>query len=484
MKALSVTDLVSPAWCELQYYYILTKHGRKRRTPAMRQGSAVHQVLEDEVHVTVPVTITKKEDSWGLRIWNIIQGLRTLRETGRTREMEIWGSMGGELVNGIIDELSYECPDPKLEEQSQAAAERKDAEPPLPEYQTSIRDYLVISENRDQGQPHTDALRTTSRGDGEVRRAQRLARSRDTRKIYITDVKTRGTPTLPTGSSIRPTLVQLHLYHHMLENLAQGNFSLDQLAERYRFDVNETFSDSFIAQVGGLNQEIFELSQHIEEVEEEETGRDQGRDVVPPLSTQDSIDILLQHNTLASLWEFMMEQFGLTFMMPPIATSTSRAASSMDLLPTELLPSSTPQTLSQLSVPPSQPTRLSPILTARYISTGYRHLQPHPDPVSNSSCSPRLLGTKSTIFNPSFLKSYLYDALSFWRGEKDPKGVEVHDAWKCRVCEFRDGCSWVKERDELAVKRARARQGPGGAGGNADGMDQDAPVKEGRRSRV
>src|ERR1700712_809658 len=71
-KALSVTDLVSPAWCELQYWYTLTLHGRKKRTPAMKQGSKVHQKLEDQVHTTVKVDIQTKEDAWGLRIWNVI----------------------------------------------------------------------------------------------------------------------------------------------------------------------------------------------------------------------------------------------------------------------------------------------------------------------------------------------------------------------------------------------------------------------------
>ena len=113
-KTLSVTDLISPAWCELQYLYTLSKHGKKKRTPAMKQGTAVHKALEDEVHTTVQVSTTKREDSWGLRIWNIIQGLRTLRDTGRTREFEVWGTVGGELVNGVIDELSYTCPDPAV----------------------------------------------------------------------------------------------------------------------------------------------------------------------------------------------------------------------------------------------------------------------------------------------------------------------------------------------------------------------------------
>ncbi|KFZ15598.1 hypothetical protein V501_02642, partial [Pseudogymnoascus sp. VKM F-4519 (FW-2642)] len=87
-KALSVTDLVSPAWCELQYSLTLSLHGRKPRTEAMKRGSEVHAALEEEVYTSVQIEIATKEDAWGLRVWNVIQGLRTLRETGMTRELE------------------------------------------------------------------------------------------------------------------------------------------------------------------------------------------------------------------------------------------------------------------------------------------------------------------------------------------------------------------------------------------------------------
>ncbi|KAL2436252.1 hypothetical protein ABEF95_006872 [Exophiala dermatitidis] len=469
-KPLSVTDLVSPAWCELQYYYVLTKHGRKRRTPAMKQGTAVHQALEDEVHATVEVTVTKKEDSWGLRIWNVIQGLRTLHATGRTRELEVWGYIGGELVNGVIDELSYECPDPKLEEQSLKLLSNSKQESErvlLPEYQASIRDYLVTSTStsttdmRAQGQTLTEALTTNNNsqtsqihdeGADDPTRRQNDPKDKDKKRIYITDVKTRGTSTLPTGSSIRPTIVQLHLYHHMLENLALGHFSLDHLASRYDLDVQETFSDSFIAQIGNLNQ--YEESENIPH-----PGRNEDMDWT---STQDSMDILLQHNNLASLWEFMLLQLKQTFLVssPPNNHSTT-----MDN-------SGGPQSLSQLSAPSSFPTRLSPLLTARYV---------------DSKTGSKLLGSKSIIFNQSFLKSYLYDVLAFWKGERSPKGVEVHDAWKCRVCEFRDGCEWIHERNELRIKEVEERRKMR----EAAGVEHTNPAAEegaggglSRRSRV
>jgi len=271
---------------------------------------------------------------------------------------------------------------------------------------------------------------------------------------------------MPTGSSIRPTIVQLHLYHHMLESLAQGHFVLAQLATRYNFDVHETFSDEFIAQIGNLNQDLFELAG---------AGGDaiyKDDDVVP--STQDSMDILLQHNNLETLWEFMMSQFRETFILPDAPSAVPQSSSnkpSPGQEGTGAPPSSTPPSLSQLPTPPSLPTRLSPLLTARYISTSYHTSLADDEPDS------KVLGTKSVIFNPSFLKSYLYETLAFWRGERDPKGVEVRDAWKCRVCEFRDGCTWIHERNELAVREAeerrRNRQGEragldiadGGAGG-------------------
>lgn len=455
----------------------------------MKQGSAVHQALEDEIHVTVPVEITKKEDSWGLRIWNIIQGLQTLRETGMTRELEIWGSVGGEIVNGVIDELSYECPDPGLEEAGQNAPGNKHVEPPIPEYQASIRDYLVTSEHRIQGQSLPEALTlSTSFGQGTRKSAQD-----NEKKIYITDVKTRQTPTLPTGSAILPTLVQLHLYHHMLENLAQGTFSLSQLSERYNFDINETFSDGFIAQIGGLGGEM-DLKQYarlseggFNTAELEETDL--------PTSSEDPMDILLQHNSLASLWEYMMGQLRLTFIYPNSSTSTlhdepssSATGSSIPEDPTIPPPSS----LSQLPQPPSHPTRLSPILTARYISTNYRHLGGNNNTSSNDGGEadedppqprPSILGSKSILFNPSFLTSSLYASLGFWRGEREPQGVEINDAWKCRVCEFRDECTWVKERDEAVLKEVRERRRKLKENGGETTVGGESEIN-GRRSHV
>lgn len=142
-KALSVSDLVSPAWCELQYWYTLTlQGGKKKRTFAMKQGSVVHQKLEDQVHTTVRVDVATKEDAWGLRIWNVIQGLRSLRDSGLTRELEVWGTIDGQVVNGVIDELSYICPDAKLEDSLRSPLK---SEPPA--NQVTISEYFKVRDS-------------------------------------------------------------------------------------------------------------------------------------------------------------------------------------------------------------------------------------------------------------------------------------------------------------------------------------------------
>lgn len=380
----------------------------------MRQGSKVHKALEDEVHTTVPVETVKTEDGWGLRLWNICQGLTSLRETGRTREFEIWGTVGGELVNGIIDELSYECPDPKHKEESKAKGTPvRD----LPEYQSSITEYLLAKPAKNGSQKEPADPKSEEKW------------------IYMTDVKTRASPTLPTGSSIRPTVVQLHLYHHMLENFAQGNFDLQTLADRYQLDVNEPFSDLFLAQVAELNQEHFSDSSQAFTEDQTITGT--------TASSQDSLDTILKHNTLSLLWQYTMAQLKEAFL-PPERNSLQPTVEAA-------VPPASQQSTSDLPPPPSQPTRLSPLLTVTYLASNYRHSP-------TASGKPAILGQKSFQFDSAFLYSYLTESLSWWKGERDAQGVALQEAWKCRSCDFKHDCSWIQQRDQAAFDEAMKRK--------------------------
>ncbi|RYP11118.1 hypothetical protein DL764_000276 [Monosporascus ibericus] len=223
-KPLTVTDLSSGAWCELQYWYTLTRlpGGRKTRTAAMKGGTKVHQTLEDEVHTTIQVNVAAKEEAFALRIWNFIQGLRTLRDTGMTRELEVWGMVDGEVANGVIDEVSYTCPNTAFEEELQGEWFGGEATED-PKRRSSIVDYF---------QPHR-------------------------RSIYLTDIKTRGSTRLPSGAALRPARVQLFLYHRLLSDMASGKVDYPAIIARYGLSPQARFSDAFMAQIGDLYDEVF-----------------------------------------------------------------------------------------------------------------------------------------------------------------------------------------------------------------------------------
>lgn len=457
-KAFSVSDLISPAWCELQYWYTLTKYGRKKRTPAMKLGSAVHKALEDELYMTVPVEITNKEDAWGLRIWNVIQGLRTLRHCGMTREMEIWGLVDGELVNGVIDQLSYECPNPELEATAAAYYAEIEAErAAVPEYQMSLSDYLLSPA---QGGRTLSDLAISNvddvphEPDSSARQLLPPEVFSDIPRIYLTDIKTRGSRSMPTvkSSAFRPTLLQLQIYYHMLNRLiTSDDVNIELLASRYGFDPQRPFTDAFISEVSSLNDQFFDSSSsrefdpdYIPMPEDAKSIPSSFHDFTPS-SSQDSTGLLLKYNSLSHLWKLMKHQLRLTFL--PSSSESSMPATDVAVAPS--IPAECQPTTLE-----SYPTSLSPLLTARFILS-----TPPPDTEEGTSANAtnktRVLGSRSFLFDPATMTSYLSDQMDWWRGHRDPRGVEVMDAWKCRICEFNELCEWRREKEWSLASRAR-----------------------------
>ncbi|KAK9480198.1 exonuclease V [Lipomyces japonicus] len=52
---------------------------------------------------------------------------------------------------------------------------------------------------------------------------------------------------------------------------------------------------------------------------------------------------------------------------------------------------------------------------------------------------------------------FLQDVLSYWRAERNPKGVEVEEAFKCRTCVFADQCLWRNEKIRESTLRYREK---------------------------
>ncbi|KAF1949325.1 hypothetical protein CC80DRAFT_429444 [Byssothecium circinans] len=360
-RPLSVTDLISPAWCELQYWYTLTKFGRKPPTQAMKAGTKIHQTLEEEVHTVVPVQVQTKEDRFGLRIWNIVQGLRTLRAMGQTRELEIWGVVEGQVVNGVIDELSFTCSDPELEEQLEISKAAKRGGT-LPLGQLSVEQAFAKAA-------------PTSGDDGWIGSPE------PDRRVYITDVKTRGHRSVPKGVSLRPTWMQLMLYRKLLESLSLNTVDAETVFARYNVTPLQPFSEIFMLEAGAIAQDALQSG-------------------LGSPATQSSNELRLYPNLL-SLWSLMISEF-------------------------------------QQAIP-----SVSDILRAefRFSKTG------------------EVIGSDYTVFNPDAIDAYSRDEISWWKGRRNAKGVEVEEAFKCRICDFAEECTWRKTKIEEATEKHRLKRG-------------------------
>jgi exonuclease V len=338
----------------------------------MKQGSKVHQVLEDQVHTTVHVRLETREDAWGLRIWNVIQGLRTLRDDGLTRELEIWGTVDGLVVNGVIDELSYICPDTEMEEALQKPGPKNKLSPD----QASISEFFKAA------------------GGSSLGEATRSKWPTRPKKVYLCDVKTRGVRNLPSGAAFRPTKIQLMLYHHLLAALATNTVDFSILTARYGLDPSKIFSDSFLAQIGGLHessgQPFLDAKSEPESSQESE-----------PNYSQDSLATLLAHNNLAAIWSLMISEFQLT--LPEGADS------------------------------------LGKVLKAEY----------------RSREDGEILGSKTFTMDNLDLSTYIKHEMEWWKGDRQAEGVTVEEAFKCRSCEFADNCEWRIKKVEQAKEKAR-----------------------------
>ncbi|KAJ4310934.1 hypothetical protein N0V84_010705 [Fusarium piperis] len=365
-KPLTVSDLTSGAWCELQYWYTLTRlpGGRRTRTAAMKQGSKVHQKLEDEVHTTVQIDIMTKEDAFGLRLWNLVQGLRTLRDTGLTRELEVWGMVDDNLVNGIIDSASYENPNPEFEEELSSQESQRNYQ------QTTLTDYFPPKNGENHGGP----------------------------KIYLADVKTRGSYAPASNALIRPAKIQLLLYHRFLSDMAAGRLDFLKVFRRYGLDPDDAFSDTFIAQVGSLHDEIFVDASDIDVSATEDHPSSSYR------SSSSAGPDLLQYRTLRELIPLVEQEMHLTF--------------------------------------PHGEHTLGHMLRVQYVhrSDG-QEIDVHDFPVSRQA-----------------LDAFLANYMAWWRGERRAKGVDIEEAFKCRTCEFASDCSWRQTMDDERLQRARAQQ--------------------------
>jgi exonuclease V len=69
-----------------------------------------------------------------------------------------------------------------------------------------------------------------------------------------------------------------------------------------------------------------------------------------------------------------------------------------------------------------------------------------------------LIGRRSFPFDARIIEKYVRDEMAWWKGERETKGVDIEEAFKCRICEFAESCTWRATKIEEGLQKARMRK--------------------------
>ncbi|EIW59587.1 uncharacterized protein TRAVEDRAFT_58347 [Trametes versicolor FP-101664 SS1] len=283
---LSVTDLVGPSWCELQFDYALRqqRHRKLADRPAsfvtaegktihvaqdlasqndrtVARGKSIHKALERGVQPdSPPVQATTTEERWGLRLINMLVALQTLMKVGYCREMPVFGIVHDQVVTGIIDEIVRKPTQLETQPDTKNVAIPSKRGAPSPPFEHAAK---KIKYDASEDQPQT----STSLSPGlHISTAPPAAGSEPTRyTLHLSDTKTRTEPTLPPDEDTLSSRFQLMLYHRLLSDLiapaaptvqARAPLSFVTLWRRVNANPQRRFSQRFLTQAGPLIAQI------------------------------------------------------------------------------------------------------------------------------------------------------------------------------------------------------------------------------------
>lgn len=386
-------------WCEQQYHYSLLR-GFKRRTAEMQAGTKIHRQMEEEVHTIVPVTVKTEQDKWGIRIWNMIQGLESLRTTGLTRELEVWGWLEGVFINGVIDEVTYtkydhgtgKEQDPGAANNTQGVTDvsmetnisNANSAATVPAEESASAAPTTPTKRRGRskktGTPTPDQLGTPQRQTtilDFITPSPKKSRNKGT-PAYVLDLKTRFSRSIPEPGSSQSKSVhlQLMLYRQLLNDMVKATpkSMVRKLCEHHKLAPDERFSDDLVAELAGIG----------------DTAE----------GAADDLTLLLENNSIEKLYSLYHKKLK--------------------------------QTISTV---------------APELTVVYRWQQ-----------NGEFLEAAGYMADDVFLKEHVDSVITWWKGKRKTIGVEVDEAWKCNKCEFNEHCTWRLGKIEEARDNQRRKR--------------------------
>ncbi|KAF9225569.1 hypothetical protein BS17DRAFT_700546 [Gyrodon lividus] len=546
-KHFSVTDLVSPIWCELQHEYGLyggrhrpleqrpssftSKAGKEIRVHQhvaqtndrrLERGKSVHRALEEELRPDkVVVHLVSKEERFGLRLVQLIDGFNELVINGLTRELPVFTITHNQVVLGVIDEVIRSPL--ALENQEQTLRTRRASTGPpgsptkkKPRHSTSPpQQPITFSFSESPTKARGSSSATNGTNEAEVRRDELpvcmgpSCTSSDAHELRIIDYKTRMASYVPLDEETLSPRLQLMLYHRMLSSvLAPETFDFAALWARLNLNPTKPFSDRFLRDIKwndrmendhhvNLNRLVAEWTStvHSERADgsrltgvspelqivyrrsvfagrSQRKGRDKYRETVDinnpleALAFQEELDIARAIEE--SLRQIGHEEVG--GRLAQAATQNVKQARSSDIGHTCVVwkqlvsPPGSEQGDCELSWTIQQSLLSCAHNTRAQIprTTPTERERGHAEELTTLDISP-IIGTKEFRMNDGQLDVHLADVLQWWIGARPARGVEVAQTNRCFTCEYQETCEWrekkAKETAIIALERSVRRAG-------------------------
>ncbi|KAF8910084.1 exonuclease V a 5' deoxyribonuclease-domain-containing protein [Gymnopilus junonius] len=434
--SLSVTDLVSPAWCEVQYDYGLrgrrsrpinkrpksfTSSSGKTISPEVsvvqkndvrtKQGLAVHKQLEREIKFDeLKVDITTEETRWALRLVNMLACLQGVLD-GFTREMPVFGILHGEVVVGIMV-----C--------TTAKRARTDSSS-----QTLVDSFFKSPKKSAEKLAAVGHTPSPNRQTGYI--------------LCIKDHKTRNRSFLPSEPDMYPSRLQLMVYRRLFSELVARDppYDFTALWETLGIDSKLIFPTNFLVQAQLIRDTTDFPSTCLDDLvaswhrlleKSNILGVDTTLELIYHLRPPDDSKGKRKAKAVESSTSLGHEAESSNATADGDGTKESHNVGSEVLLKTENIQLQWALQQSVISLSSSKPSENPDLNQDASDGDGIHHF--------------KIIGHKRFLFDAQVLDNHLTHVMKWWRGQREPEGVAIDRTYRCRTCEYANDCEWRAQK--------------------------------------
>ncbi|KAJ7838727.1 exonuclease V [Mycena olivaceomarginata] len=455
--SLSVTDLISLAWCE---EIVVEQEVAARNDKTTKRGQFIHKELELELQPEeITVLVTTEEERWAFRLISFLSSVTALGVERCVREIPVFGVVDGVVVIGIIDEL------------------------------------LI----RNQSEPETGTKRPSDSALPPPKRAYRspscepeplLPPTLSRRCIRLIDTKTRRSYSLPSDDDAEPARLQVMLYRRLLTHLLNSATLFDFAAfwPLVGVDSTATFSEVFLlqtAQILGVTEsplkclddvvvflrrrlaaldlppvdDTLEIIYRSQNKYSRRRERGKGREKTPATSEDDelakaiamSLEDVFEGQLAAALKE--SAAFATADIQAGSSNLDQTDVQGHEGLDLSLVAGGSTRTPGSGSAKRGKP-HCRCIGKRAYIGLA-ADSSPPPE---TGAARPEIIGTKEFTMDDAVLETYLHNALDWWRGKRSARGVSDRQTGRCFSCEYREDCEWREQKASEKLEEARQRR--------------------------